>query len=91
MKEITTPPPTTTTTTQTPSQTDIIIAPHATTEEEQPQTGESFATKNERQNELPIANAGPSFTVQPSYPVEWMELKVMIQMEILCISCGFNF
>ena len=60
------------TTTETPSQTDITVAPTTTEEEQQQETtddddddgGES--TSAEAQNQIPIANAGPSLTVQPS-------------------------
>jgi hypothetical protein len=61
------------TTTETPSQTDITVAPTTTEEEEQQQQtnnddgGESTSTA--AQNQIPIANAGPSLTVQPSSKV----------------------
>lgn len=65
-------PQSTPTTTETPSQTDITIAPPAatttTTEEEQQQQTNygDESTSAEAQNQIPIANAGPSLTVQPS-------------------------
>jgi hypothetical protein len=62
-------PQPTPTTTETPSQTDITIAAPAstTTEEEQQQTNNGDeSTSAEPQNQIPIANAGPSLTVQPS-------------------------
>ncbi|CAN5180996.1 hypothetical protein BH18THE2_BH18THE2_14740 [soil metagenome] len=62
-------PQPTPTTTETPSQTDITIAAPAstTTEEEQQQTNNGDeSTSAEAQNQIPIANAGPSLTVQPS-------------------------
>jgi hypothetical protein len=65
-------PQSTPTTTETPSQTDITIAPPAatttTTEEEQQQQTKSGdeSTSAEAQNQISIANAGPSLTVQPS-------------------------
>jgi hypothetical protein len=58
------------TTTETPSQTDITVAPPPTTtteEEQQEQTNNGDeSTSAEAQNQIPIANAGPSLTVQPS-------------------------
>ena len=62
-------PQPTPTTTETPSQTDITIAAPAstTTEEEQQQTNNGDeSTSAEAQNQIPIANAGPSLGVQPS-------------------------
>jgi len=62
-------PQPTPTTTETPSQTDITVATPAstTTEEEQQQTNNGDeSTSAEAQNQIPIANAGPSLTVQPS-------------------------
>ena len=62
-------PQPTPTTTETPSQTDITIAAPAstTTEEEQQQTNNGDeSTSAEAQNQIPIANAGPSLTVQTS-------------------------
>jgi hypothetical protein len=56
------------TTTETPSQTDITVEP-TTTEEEQQQTdnnNDGQSTSTETQDQIPIANAGPSLTVQPS-------------------------
>jgi len=56
------------TTTETPSQTDITVAPTTTEEEQQQETNDdgSESTSTEAQNQIPIANAGPSSTVQPS-------------------------
>ena len=58
------------TTTETPSQTDITVAPTTTEEEQQQETTEDDdggeSTSAEAQNQIPIANAGPSLTVQPS-------------------------
>ena len=58
------------TTTETPSQTDITVAPTTTEEEQQQETNDDDdggeSTSAEAQNQIPIANAGPSLTVQPS-------------------------
>jgi hypothetical protein len=62
------------TTTETPSQTDITITPPATTtttttDEQQQQTNgedDGQSTSTETQDQIPVANAGPSLTVQPS-------------------------
>ena len=65
------PTPTTTTTTETPSQTDITVAPTTTQEEQQQDTssddnGGDKSTSTEDQNQIPVANAGPSLTVKPT-------------------------
>lgn len=65
------PAPTTTTTTETPSQTDITVAPTTTQEEQQQDTssddnGGDKSTSTEDQNQIPVANAGPSLTVKPT-------------------------
>jgi hypothetical protein len=57
------------TTTETTSQTDVTVAPTTTEEEQQQETNDddsSQSTSTEDQNQIPIANAGPSMTVQPS-------------------------
>jgi hypothetical protein len=58
------------TTTESLSQTDITVAPTTTEEEQQQETTEDDdggeSTSAEAQNQIPIANAGPSLTVQPS-------------------------
>ena len=60
------------TTTETPSQTDITVAPTTTEEEQQQETtdddndGGGESTSTGAQNQIPIANAGPSLTVQQS-------------------------
>jgi hypothetical protein len=62
------PQPAPTTTTETPSQTDVTVAPTITQEEQQQETddGSGQSTSTESQDQIPIANAGPSLTVQPS-------------------------
>jgi hypothetical protein len=65
------PAPTTTTTTETPSQTDITVAPTIAQEEQQQDTssddsGGDKSTSTEDQNQIPVANAGPSLTVKPT-------------------------
>jgi hypothetical protein len=62
-------PQTAPTTTETPSQTDITVAPTTTEEEQQQETNDDDggeSTSAEAQNQIPIANAGPSLTVQQS-------------------------
>jgi hypothetical protein len=57
------------TTTETTSQTDVTVAPTTTEEEQQQETNDddsSQSTSTETQNQIPIANAGPSMTVQPT-------------------------
>jgi hypothetical protein len=57
------------TTTETTSQTDVTVAPTTTEEEQQQETNDddsSQSTSTETQNQIPIANAGPSTTVQPT-------------------------
>jgi hypothetical protein len=66
------------TTTETTSQTDITVAPTTTEEEQQQQEtndddgddgDDSTNTESQSQNQIPIANAGPSSTVQPGSKV----------------------
>jgi hypothetical protein len=58
------------TTTETPSQTDVTVAPTITEEEQQQETNDGDdggqSTSTETQDQIPVANAGPSVTVQPS-------------------------
>jgi hypothetical protein len=58
------------TTTETPSQTDVTVAPTITEEEQQQETNDGDdggqSTSTESQDQIPVANAGPSVTVQPS-------------------------
>jgi hypothetical protein len=57
------------TTTETTSQTDVTVSPTTTEEEQQQETNDddsSQSTSTETQDQIPIANAGPSMTVQPT-------------------------
>jgi hypothetical protein len=66
-------------TTETTSQTDITVAPTTTEEEQQQQdtndddaddsTNTESESQSQSQNQIPIANAGPSSTVQPGSKV----------------------
>jgi hypothetical protein len=74
-------PQTAPTTTETTSPTDITVAPTATEEEQQQQetddddgndstnTDSESQSESQSQNQIPIANAGPSSTVQPGSKV----------------------
>lgn len=74
-------PQTAPTTTETTSQTDITVAPTTTEEEQQQQetdeddgndstnTDSESQSESQSQNQIPIANAGPSSTVQPGSKV----------------------
>lgn len=74
-------PQTAPTTTETTSQTDITVAPTTTEEEQQEQetddddgndstnTDSESQSESQSQNQIPIANAGPSSTVQPGSKV----------------------
>ena len=62
------------TTTETTSQTDVTVAPTTTEEEPEQETNDdeddsSQSTSTETQDQIPIANAGPSMTVQPTLNV----------------------
>ena len=74
-------PQTAPTTTETTGQTDITVAPTTTEEEQQQQetddddgndstnTDSESQSESQSQNQIPIANAGPSSTVQPGSKV----------------------